>query len=107
MPTYRRGSSLGRDRHTSGVARGSEWDLFVNRLRSAPVAMASIPGHLPALRAAVAMIRIPATSEPSPPLRRRPDRIVVDESRMEEMSEAHVPVTTEFGPGILVWSNSD
>ncbi|MGW9211251.1 hypothetical protein ACWGR4_30260 [Embleya sp. NPDC055664] len=23
------------------------------------------------------------------------------------MSEAHVPVTTEFGPGILVWSNSD
>ncbi|MGW9275026.1 DUF6210 family protein [Embleya sp. NPDC055610] len=26
---------------------------------------------------------------------------------MEEMSEAHVPVTTEFGPGILVWSNSD
>ncbi|MGW9211250.1 hypothetical protein ACWGR4_30255 [Embleya sp. NPDC055664] len=66
MPTYRRGSSLGRDRHTSGVARGSEWDLFVNRLRSAPVAMASIPEHLPALRAAVAMIRIPATSEPSP-----------------------------------------
>ncbi|OPC76931.1 hypothetical protein B4N89_40765 [Embleya scabrispora] len=43
-------------------------DLFENRLRSAPVAMAmaSIPEHLPALRAAVAMIRLPARGEPSP-----------------------------------------
>ncbi|OPC76442.1 hypothetical protein B4N89_47170 [Embleya scabrispora] len=82
-------------------------DLFVHRLRSAPVAMASIPEHLPALRAAVALIRIPATGEPSPPYGDDLTRIVVDESRLEEMTEAHVPVTTEFGPGILVWSNSD
>lgn len=82
-------------------------DLFVNRLHSAPVAMASIPEHLPALRAAVAMIRIPASSERLPPLGDDLSAIVVDETRLEEATEAHIPVTTEFGPGILVWSNSD
>ncbi|WP_331768938.1 DUF6210 family protein (plasmid) [Embleya sp. NBC_00888] len=82
-------------------------DLFVNRLHSAPVAMASIPEHLPALRAAVAMIRIPASSRSSRTLDHDLSPIVVDETRLEEMTEAHVPVTTEFGPGILVWSNSD
>ncbi|MYS82082.1 hypothetical protein GTZ85_18175 [Streptomyces sp. SID5474] len=82
-------------------------DLFVNRLHSAPVAMASIPEHLPALRAAVAMIRIPASSGSSRTLDYDLSPIVVDETRLEEMTEAHVPVTTEFGPGILVWSNSD
>ncbi|MGC0415533.1 DUF6210 family protein [Embleya sp. AB8] len=73
-------------------------DLFVNRLHGARVAMASIAERLPALRAAVAMIRFPASSESSPPLGDDPGPIVVDETRPEETTEAHVPVTTEFGP---------
>ncbi|WP_331772951.1 DUF6210 family protein [Embleya sp. NBC_00888] len=31
----------------------------------------------------------------------------VDESRLSEASEAWIPVTTEFGDGILVWPDSD
>ncbi|GCE02272.1 DUF6210 family protein [Embleya hyalina] len=31
-------------------------------------------------------------------------RVYVD---LNQVTEAHIPVTTEFGPGILVWSNSD
>lgn len=35
------------------------------------------------------------------------ERLVLDESRMQLLDEAWVPVLTPDGPGILVWLNSD
>ncbi|WP_020556871.1 hypothetical protein [Embleya scabrispora] len=59
----------------------------MTRLHSAPVAMASIPEHLPALRAAVAMIRIPASSGSSRTLGHDLSPIAVDETRLNEATE--------------------
>jgi len=33
--------------------------------------------------------------------------LVLDESRLLEIDEAWVPITTPDGPGILIWENSD
>ncbi|RFS83219.1 hypothetical protein D0T12_24020 [Actinomadura spongiicola] len=38
-----------------------------------------------------------------------PDRVPprIDESRVDELDEAWIPVRTPDGPGVLVWDNSD
>jgi uncharacterized protein DUF6210 len=36
-----------------------------------------------------------------------PTPLVLDESRLDEVAEAWLPVVTPDGPGVLVWENSD
>ncbi|MEU8134982.1 DUF6210 family protein [Streptodolium elevatio] len=81
-------------------------DLFVTRLQGTWASMDRLPEHLDALRAAVAHIAIPVGTSPGD-FSQMLSPIAVDETRLAEATEAHIPVTTEFGPGILVWSNSD
>ncbi len=55
------------------------------------------------VRAAVSMLIMMSSTRPGNP--EMP--ISVDDSRLNEIDEAWVPVTTPDGPGILTWENSD
>lgn len=90
----------------STVGHAALIDLFVDRLGGVGTPMDAVPQHLDALRAAVEHIVLPVGTS-SDGLGPTLSRIGVDETRLAEATEAHVPVTTEFGPGVLVWSNSD
>jgi hypothetical protein len=54
------------------------------------------------LREAIARVRMdPSEGGPSEvPL-------ILDESRLDEIDEAWVPVTSPDGPSVLIWENSD
>lgn len=92
-------------------------DLFVRDGQSAPVALDCFgPAEIARLRAAVESVRLPVddrcptttgTVHGSDSLWVRTHPIGLDESRLAEGYEAFVPVTTPFGRGFLVWSNSD
>ncbi|MGW1995230.1 DUF6210 family protein [Embleya sp. NPDC001921] len=83
-------------------------DLFVREFAGTGGPRTWTPVHLSALRAAVAPIRLPLGTAPTFFDLGYPGTPVhVDESRLSEATEAWIPVTTEFGNGILVWPNSD
>ena len=54
------------------------------------------------LRRAVAQVRMDS-SEGGP----SEVPLILDESRLDEVDEAWVPVTSPDGPGVLIWENSD
>ncbi|MFI1379614.1 DUF6210 family protein [Embleya sp. NPDC020886] len=84
-------------------------DLFVREFSGSggPRMWAWTPAHLDSLRAAISTIRFPADYDSAPVMGYPGTPIHVDESRLSEATEAWIPVTTELGTGILVWSNSD
>ncbi|MGC0420009.1 DUF6210 family protein [Embleya sp. AB8] len=82
-------------------------DLFVREFSGCGGPRTWTSDHLGSLRAAISTIKFPADFDSAPVMGYPGTPIHVDESRLSEVTEAWIPVTTELGTGILVWSNSD
>lgn len=90
-------------------ALGALREIFERDLGGAECRGGALPGQLMArLRHALDKIAVWESGRTAGDLLSRAQkRLVLDESRLDGLDEAWVPVITADGPGFLVWNNSD